>query len=161
MKKIEPTSHIGKELYTIYEGYKGDLVFNKVYCVDGMYALKDPILQKNVSIYAVYENAKKRFIGFGLSTGLCCHGNTCVNPFTGIYHICHGNIELTGTNTDAGIIKKCEEVRDSLSIINTFSMPHGFMYAGYEELNMVLAALKNGYEIQDVPGFDKYLRKIL
>lgn len=153
--------------FKLYEGFRGDMVINKVFAEGEMYALVDPIVQKGVSVYAAWNNEEGRFYGFATDCTVGWHfpGGE-VDDFTEdgddfptVNWICTGELKYHPTMTKAKARDMCKEVAKQLELIN-WDNADDEISGDYDSLTGIINQLED-YPPDEIYGFSDYLRPLL
>jgi hypothetical protein len=150
------------DYYAYYLGYTGPLVFDTMYCREGMFYLKHPIIQKRVKVYANFDIEEHRFDGFALKAKHCCHFcNEGDKDGNGLEFICVGGMEVSSQMNGEEIKTYCAKAVEVLRCINTTSMPHNLYDYKKNKIYEVLGELHDGYPIEEIPNFNRYFMRLL
>jgi hypothetical protein len=165
VKNFKPKDIIG-EWGTYYEGFRGTMVTNKLTYEYGMFALIDPIVQKNVSIYAAF-NGDDDLVTFVTDAHIGWHlpdtrsdtrdRNGADIEFN---EICTGELKFSRNTKVEDARAMCIAIAKQLEVINCDSA--GDELSGdYCELDNIITELADGNEPSEIDGFDDYLRPLL
>lgn len=146
----------GNLIFNAFCGFKGTIITDKVTSKGQMYAIIDPIIQKDVSIAFAGE------IGYYITDAQFGYhiGRIDVmsegKKFTGI---CTGKY-YADTDKNGWEYKSCEEVADLFQLINADSLGTYDYHDGHSELHRCIIFLHDSMFSKPL-NFDKYLRRIL
>lgn len=142
-----------------YVGYRGDLVINKVIDINGhIYGLIKPIVQKNKTIYAIYDK-QEELCGFDTNAkhGFHFEGTDDIGN-RDLKIICTGEMVYSYKTEIKEGRKLCEEVARNFSLINLGSLPEFWpdTEKRYPGLSDAIKDLKD-YDIVDEDYFKRLL----
>jgi hypothetical protein len=146
-----------------YEGYRGDMVINKLWTREGMFGFVEPIVNKDISVYALYNRKHDQFFGYGTSSKICGHlyGKITEMPIKGL---CIGTLHIDNHMEIKLARETCKVVNSQMSVVNTLSLGSylGILGGKYENINNILRAIKECNEpINRISNFDKYFKRLL
>lgn len=154
--------------YTALNGHRGTLVINKILALRLhadrqrleriLYGFVKPIIQHNVSIYALYDKTNEEFIGFATDA----KGYHLSDYFEDVKlnYICTGNLEYSSFMSKKEARRMCADVARQFETVNVASMPSLYGYP-YGEIDNILTYLHSGGTLGGIADFDKYFRRIL
>jgi hypothetical protein len=164
VKNFKPKDIFG-EWGTYYEGFRGTMVTNKLTCNQGMFALIDPIVQKNVSIYAVFDG--EDLVQFVTDAKIGWHlPDTCSDTIDSngddieFNEICTGELKFSRDTKVPDARAMCIAIAKQLEVINCDSAgdePSGDFY----ELDDIIGKLADNFVPSEIDDFDLYLRPLL
>lgn len=155
---------IENKRYNAIEGWRGTLVFNKMLYRNTLYGFINPIVQPDVSIYALKSKSTDRLFGFALTTNYCYHYKNSTYYFpnnVSLYEVCTGYVCYSGDMTNNEARLKCKEVAEVLKTVDTGSMPCDNGSSDDDVNNILVDLADNRCSPSKITNFKKYFKKML
>jgi hypothetical protein len=146
--------------YIAYEGFRGDMITDRVIYPFGMYLLKNPIIQKDISIYAMYSIMDENFRFYAATYGYKGFHNRGKYDFSAdksIEVLCTGDYEINYHMTIEEARESCKLVPEVMRTINAHSTASGFAGEDFKEFNIAVHELSD----MNFNKFDKYFIPML
>jgi hypothetical protein len=123
----------GDKIYV--EGYRGDLLIDKLYDGLSTYQLIKPIEHRNYALYGIYTKSAE-FVAFSSEPTIGCH---YLGIDSGGYrHICTGDLRFEGTGGIEQLRVCCGAIMRSFRGINITSLGGVYMPDGHERFGELL-----------------------